>query len=408
MHYNLYKIVSLVPNQVNFTMKKQITTILTILFFGSIQAQQVIVSEPITVEIGNLYKIKSSILKEDRNVLIHLPEEYQKSKTKYPVIYVLDGDNHFQHASNAASILQENERMPQSIIVAIPNNPGTRSRDLARGRDKFKQFIKDEVIPFVEKNYRTTNHKTIFGHSMAGAFILNYLATEPSLFDNYIAASPMIQIFNSELLVKFHELFKKQKTLQKNLYFTLTSIEEEGNRATEALTKFVDLLKNEAPKTLSWKYDYIENQVHMTTPYLTMYQGFSTVFKDFQSPVFADYEAYKNRGGMHYLKAYYLNRANKYQTSVQIPENTLRRLAFVLLNDNQSKIAIDLLKENIKNYPQSAGAYNSLASAYETINDDSNALKTYQMAVKLAAKQSSPNTSYYTRQLKRVEKKLKG
>lgn len=408
MYYNLYKIVSLVPNQVNFTMKKQITTILTILFFSSIQAQQVIVSEPITVEIGNLYKIKSSILKEDRNVLIHLPEEYQKSKTKYPVIYVLDGDNHFQHASNAASILQENERMPQSIIVAIPNNPGTRSRDLARGRDKFKQFIKDEVIPFVEKNYRTTNHKTIFGHSMAGAFILNYLATEPSLFDNYIAASPVIQIFNSELLVKFHELFKKQKTLQKNLYFTLTSIEEEGNRATEALTKFVDLLKNEAPKTLSWKYDYIENQVHMTTPYLTMYQGFSTVFKDFQSPVFADYEDYKNRGGMDYLKAYYLNRANKYQTSIQIPENTLRRLAFVLLNDNQSKIAIDLLKENIKNYPQSAGAYNSLASAYETINDDSNALKTYQMAVKLAAKQSSPNTSYYTRQLKRVEKKLKG
>jgi len=384
----------------------KVIVLLTLFFSTSIQAQQKTVSTPINIEIGNLYKIKSSILKEERNLLIHLPEEYQESKKKYPVIYVLDGDSHFHHASNAATILQENERMPESIIVAIPNNQGTRGRDLARERDKFKQFIKEEVISFVEKNYRTTKHKTIFGHSMAGAFVLNYLATEPSLFDNYIAASPVIQIFDSELLVKFDELFKKEKTLNKSLYFTLTSIVAEGERATEALNKFVSLLEKKAPKSLLWKYDYIDNQIHMTTPYLTMYKGFSMVYNDFQAPRFISYKDYQNRGGMNSLKTYYLQRANKYQTSEQIPENTLGRLANMLLDDNQSTLAINLFKENIKNYPESAIAHNSLARAYENLNDDKNALKAYQAAVNIATKQESPNSSYFSRQLKRVQQKL--
>lgn len=260
-------------------MRLKIFIVVAILFLSvTIQAQENTFSKPITIEIGTHYKLQSSVLKEERSLLIHLPESYKGSKRKYPVIYVLDGYNHFHHATTASTILQNNEKMPESIIVAIPNNQGTRRRDLGRERNNFKKFIKEEIIPFVEKNYRTSNHKTIFGHSMAGAFVLNYLATEPELFNNYIAASPVIQIFNSELLTKFQELFKSKKTLNKSLYFTLTGVDAEGQRATDALNQFVSLLKKNAPKTLKWKYNYIENQVHMTTPYLTVYEGFSMVF----------------------------------------------------------------------------------------------------------------------------------
>ena len=118
---------------------------------------------------------------------------------------------------------------------------------------------------------------------MAGAFVLNYLATESSLFDNYIVASPVIQILNSELLDKYKNFFKQNETLDKSLYITLTGIEAEGERATVALTKFVEILKNQAPLSFSWKYDYLENQIHMTTPYLTFYQGLAEIYKDYNS-----------------------------------------------------------------------------------------------------------------------------
>lgn len=373
---------------------------------GFVIAQQKVKSEPITTEIGIQYNMQSSILKEERKLFVRLPNNYQESKVNYPVIYVLDGDNHFEHASIAASILEENDRMPESIIVAIPNNQGTRGRDLARERDRFKQYIQEEVIPFIEENYRTTKHKTLFGHSMAGAFVLNYLATRPSLFENYIVASPVIQIFNSELLVQFDELFKQKNTLDKSLYFTLTGVEAEGQAATDALNKFVERLKKDAPKEFAWEYDFIENQVHMTTPYLTMYKGFTAVFSDFQEPTYANYADYENRGGMNGLQTYYTKRAAKYQTLARIPESAINSLAYVLLDDNQSKTAIRLFKENTQNFPQSALAYNSLGDAYESLNDPKKALKAYQKAVDLAQRQSSPNTNFFKRRLKRVQKKL--
>ncbi|MEH6537742.1 MAG: alpha/beta hydrolase-fold protein [Psychroserpens sp.] len=387
-------------------MKTKITILALMLLCVSIQGQQKTVAEPISLEIGNRYKMQSSILNEERSLLIHLPSNYESSEKKYSVIYVLDGDNHFQHATNAVTLLSENEIIPELIIVAIPNNQGTRGRDLGRARDKFKQYIKDEVIPFVENNYRTTNHKTIFGHSMAGAFVLNYLATESSLFDNYIAASPVIQIFDSELLGKFNELFKAEKALNKSLYFTLTDKVAEGERATDALNTFVEILKNEAPKTLDWKYNFIEDQIHMTTPYLTMYEGLSKVFADYRSLRFSSYEDYKNRGGMNALKTYYSNRADKYQISKEIPNRTLRRVAYVLLDNGKTDMAINLFQENVKNNPQSAIAHKALGDAYEANNDNKSALEAHQTAVSLSKKQASPDTDYFSRQLKRIQEKL--
>jgi len=387
-------------------MKRIITAAIVFLLLTTTQAQQKAVSEPVIVEIGNRYMIQSATLNEERNLLIHLPNGYENSEKKYPVIYVLDGNNHFQHAINAATLLADNERIPEGIIVAIPNNSGTRGRDLARMRDKFKQFIKDEVIAFVEKNYRTTKHRTIFGHSMAGAFVLNYLATEPSLFDNYIAASPVIQVLDSELHDKFIDLFKTEKSLKKSLYFTLTDKIVEGERATIALNKFVEILKNEAPESLDWKYSFIENQIHMTTPYLTMYEGLSKVFADYQSPRYSSYKDYKNRGGLKALKTYYLNRADKYQTSKEIPNSTLRRVAYILLDDDQINMSINLFEENVKNNPQSAIAYKALGDAYEENNEITKALKVHQTAVELSKEQNSPDTNYFSRQLIRVQNKL--
>lgn len=260
---------------------KLYTQLIIILFVFSVQAQHNSNTESIDLKIGDKYNFQSDVLNEKRSLLIHLPYEYFNSEKEYPVIYVLDGNNHFYHATNAVTILEENGKIPESIIVAIPNNSGTRGRDLARERDNFMKFIKNEVIGYIEKKYRTNNKKTIFGHSMAGAFVLNYLATESSLFDNYIVASPVIQILNSELLDKYKNFFRQNKTLDKSLYITLTGIEAEGERATDALTKFVEILKNQAPLSFSWKYDYLENQIHMTTLYLTFYQGLSEIYKDY-------------------------------------------------------------------------------------------------------------------------------
>ena len=384
-------------------MIKSITKLLAILFVTLVSAQQKPTLKPITVTLGKQYNMPSKILKEERVLLIHTPVGYADSDKKYPVVYILDGNGHFSHAVNAATLLADNGRMPESIIVGIPNNRGTRRRDLGRSRDNFKKYIKEEVIPFVNNNYKASNHKTLFGHSMAGAFTLNFLASEPTLFDAHIAASPVVQIFNSELLDKFSTLFKNNKALSKPVYFTLGNATAEGARVTEAMNKFVNLLEKEAPKNFYWKYDYMANQIHMTTPYLTMYKGFTEVFHDYQAPRFNTYKEYVDKGEMKYLKAYYATRAKKYNTKNVIAERTMSRLANMLIREKQEKIGLELLILNTKNHPNSMPALNGLARTYVGLKQPKKAIEIYKAALKIAENQNSPNSAYFKRQLKSLE-----
>ena len=122
----------------------------------------------------------SKVLSEERELLIHLPDDYEKSEKKYPVIYVLDGNGHFKHATTAITYLKSQNHMPAAILIGITNKSGMRNRDLGDGNSEFWTYIKSEVVSFVENNYRTSGHKTIFGHSMAGAFVMRRLGFDSS------------------------------------------------------------------------------------------------------------------------------------------------------------------------------------------------------------------------------------
>jgi tetratricopeptide (TPR) repeat protein len=65
-------------------------------------------------------------------------------------------------------------------------------------------------------------------------------------------------------------------------------------------------------------------------------------------------------------------------------EDELNNYAFQLLNQNRVHEAFDLLKENIKRYPNSWSAYNNLAEAFRRIGDNENAVKNYKTALKKA------------------------
>ncbi len=381
---------------------KTITQLIFLFSVALVSAQIKSTNTPITLSLGEEIKMHSTVLKEERSLLIHTPRDYDTTDKKYSVIYVLDGNNHFSHTVNAVNTLTEFGRMPASIVVAIPNNRGTRGRDLANQRDNFKKYIKEEVIPFVTKNYRTNKTKTLFGHSLAGAFTLNYLVTEPQLFDNYIAASPVVQIFNSELHNKFSTFFKTLPNIDKSVYFTLTEANAESTIVYNAMNKFVDLFKKEAPKSLRWKYNFIENHVHMTTPYITIYNGLNQVFSDFQAPTFHSYQDYAKKGSLEGLKQYFARRAKKYNVSSVITDETLRMLADVLYRDQKEKLAEELLILNTKNHPNSIGALNSLARLYRRLDKIDTAKETYKKIIELAEKQKSPNSAYFKRQLERL------
>ena len=62
--------------------------------------------------IGITLNLDSEILNEERSVIVYTPETYTLGDQHYPVMYLLDGDAHFHHASGIARFLAGNGDEP--------------------------------------------------------------------------------------------------------------------------------------------------------------------------------------------------------------------------------------------------------------------------------------------------------
>ncbi len=156
----------------------------------------------------NLYNtqvklIYSQFVDDTFHIFISLPDEYNISDKLYPVLFVLDGDISYGFAAGITRYLEIGGNIPELIIVgigygAVDKSAGNkRNRDYrpdnSGGADNFLKFISEEIIPFIDNNYKTEkDDRTIAGYSLGGLFALYSLFTEPEIFNKYVVGSPYL------------------------------------------------------------------------------------------------------------------------------------------------------------------------------------------------------------------------
>lgn len=126
-----------------------------------------------TVPLATRLTIRSAALNEDRTYLVHEPEGYSPD-VAYPLLVLLDGVDHLGYAGGVVDFLAFNQRIPSMLIVAVENTD--RYRDMTTRRDdpgtggaeRFLTFITDELLPEVERRYKTRPYRVLAGHSLAG------------------------------------------------------------------------------------------------------------------------------------------------------------------------------------------------------------------------------------------------
>lgn len=346
--------------------------------------------------------IASSILNETRNISVYLPDDYAYSGAKYPVLYLLDGGAHLQHASAAADYLSMRGIIPDIIIVAIHNIDRTRDfspvhveeRPTTGGAEKFLGFLSKELVPRLDETYRTTGFNILLGHSFGGTFIGYTLLARPDLFDAFLAASPAL-MYADNYVVK--QTSKKLKPFKYPKYFYMTVGNED--RYFETLEEYASILRDKAGTLMEFKYLKMMDENHGTTPYLTVFSGLRFIFKDWQLPrelLQADIEA---------IDEQYKKISIRYGTAVAAPEFVINALGYNYLQNGEYEVAIKIFKENVKRYPGSANVYDSLGEAYENYGNLEKAAESYQKAVSLGEKNGDANLSVYKANLERVKKK---
>ena len=364
---------------------------------------------------GARVAIKSEVLGEERVILIRTPPGYERNGQRYPVLYMTDGGAHLGHTSATIEFLSGNGRMPEMIVVAITNTD--RTRDLtptnasmprpdgtemnfptSGGSDKFLKFIETELIPKIEKDYRTQPYRVFAGHSFGGLFAIHSFLTRPESFNAYIAVSPSMQWDNHLLSRKAEEFFKDRKELNRTLFLTLAN---EGGAMREGFDRFKGVLGKIKPKGFEWDSMLMEDEDHGSVVMRSHYHGLRKVFDGWQ--VAADVVA----GGAPVVESHYKRLSAKFGYAIQPPEPLMNNLGYQLMGAGKMDDAIAVFKSNVERYPNSANVYDSLAEAYEKTDKLDLARPNYEKAVQLGTQNKDPNLQIYKTNFDRVDGMLK-
>ncbi len=158
-------------------------------------------------------EVHSEILASQRKFAIYLPPNYDTSRRSYPVLYLLHGSGddqtgwvQFGEVQRIADESIANGTATAMIIVMPDADTGRKGyfNDID-GQWRYEDFFFDELIPFIESNYRVKadkRYRAVAGLSMGGGGTLMYALHRPELFSSACPLSASVGPLNVEEMKK--------------------------------------------------------------------------------------------------------------------------------------------------------------------------------------------------------------
>ena len=256
----------------------------------------------VTIPGSEVRKITSKIVAgQEYELHIMLPGGYKATDKKYPVVYLMDSQWDFPLVTGLYGENYYDGFIPSLIIVGVTwsgehtNYDSLRIRDYSPtkidgmmslsssmrmpqsgGADRFLAFMKQELFPFIESNYKADGkNRTLMGCSAGGLFTLYTLFTQPDLFTGYAAASPHIP-WDNDVLYKYEQEFAKKRLPHPvRVYMTVGDVET----TRPAFEKFSDTMVAHKYPSVRLHSKILENTGHSGTKNETYARGLQYVFE---------------------------------------------------------------------------------------------------------------------------------
>lgn len=365
--------------------------------------------------LGKQHIINSKVLSEARPVILSLPVGYDDSQAHYPVIYVLDGLQNIKHTVGTIELLTESGLIPPLIIVGIesldrnrdltPSNAGqnvfggTGNAGIPQsgGAPLFLQFLKEELIPYTEANFRTHPYRILEGHSLGGLFGVFTLMDSPDLFDAFIIEAPALWWNKEEMTERAKTFFKSTETLDKSIYFGIGGGDGWGMR--QELIRYVEVIKQSPPKDFKWLHEEVGDEGHMASRLLLNYNGLRFLFSDLTL----------SEDIVHHFSAEAFLHAEqqireKYGEKARRPAEAYVDLVSGLVDAENNRGAITVLKRATEAYPRYIGLLTYLAKLYEQTDQKDKAIDALLNAVEVSKKYKQGQEDDLLKEVSRLQK----
>jgi uncharacterized protein len=359
---------------------------------------------PKPVTIGVADTMWSATLKESRRFLVYTPPSYNDTTYQarsYPVLYLLDGDAHFHSVTGLAQILGTGVNgtytVPEMIIVAISNTNRTRDMTPTRtdrdpsgkpqpglaasgGMGNFLGFIRNELIPRIEKSYRTAPYRVFVGHSLGGITTIDALYTMPEAFNAYVAIDPSLWWDNRVLLKQAREKFSKPGLAGKTLYVaqanTITPGDTTLNVHFNAIVQFNGILETFNNSGIRYAYKYYPHDSHGSVPMIAEYDALRFIFEPYDVSLAMAIEQ------PAYLADHFAKASAALGYRIDPPESMVDQVARIAMG-RDTTAALELFELNASLYPGSANVHAALGDFWLAKKDSAKALGHFEKAVSL-------------------------
>jgi hypothetical protein len=274
------------------------------------------------------------------------------------------------------------------------------------GAAQFLAFLERELIPWVDRSYRTQPYRVLAGGCLTGMFAIHTLVTHGDLFDAYLASGPYL---NWDGQVVLRDLETRLKGLgargrPRFLHATYSTdadsrgffIDRDGRALEQAL-------RRGAPARLSWRVELLEGEDHDTSNPMSFYRGLRLLYQDFEPSADLDLAA---------LEKHYQKLGQRYGYPIAVPEVTVNLMGYrALLEQKDTARAIAIFERNVALHPESANVYDSLGEGYEAAGRLAEALESYRVGLARLRGQKKPDPrvlAVYEEHVARAEKALAG
>lgn len=315
--------------------------------------------------------IFSKVLNEQRRIKICLPEEYkQGSDTKYDAVYLVDGETHFDDFLFIYKFARHEQFLPPLILIALPNTytseGNMRDRDFlpekttenikGGGADNFISFLKNELIPYINKKLPASGDNSLYGHSLGGLFTMYVLLKEPGLFMNYYCSDPAFPWNNRHIISMATETFKNTVQLNKTLW--INGVEETFRNV--GIGRMDSVLKDLAPEGLRWKISVYPDETHMSVRLKGIYDGLKFTYNGYNSKKLVEF--HPNNGSLLEGKTVpvFLNGSFPdvhYTTNGTEPDTSSRRAPQMIKITGPAQLRVKWIGENEKYITTSKGNF---------------------------------------------------
>ena len=344
------------------------------------------------VVIGEERTISSKVLNEDRTIMISKPYTYDTGNERYPVLIVLSS-NMFPHASAVTRFMASEQLYPDMLVVGVSMAPRTRTRDLTPiatypktkaqvptggGAANFRSFLADELLPWLDQNYRTRPYKVLVGHSYGGLFAIDTMLTQPTLFNAYVAISPSLWWDNEKLVERTDTFLKTKPDLNSTLYLSVSS--GDNGELRGSVRKLAGVLEARSPAGLNWHMEELANETHDSGALIGTQQGLEFLFADWALP---NGTGLYDLGGIEAVEHFYARKDQKYGYGPRdVSINAFQSVAGKLLESGRLDDIAGLLTRYRDTVHPPARNLVQLADAYRGQGRNDRAIDFYQQALK--------------------------